>query len=287
MTFSQKILKFDFSLAQGNFQGGGNTHSTTDLRAGVVIQKAGGASMSAASFAIYGLPQSVMNQLSTYGQTLTLVGKNTVTISAGGDESQLSQVFTGTIASCYLDGNAMPNVSLRGEAYTGLLDRVAPVPPTSMPGSVDATTMLSKLAQGMGVSFENNGVNAQIRNPYYYSGAAAQVRRICEDIRCEHIIDNGKLAVWPAGGSRNGETEISAETGLVAFPSFDSRGVVLRTEFKPTLDYGSKINVQSSVTPACGSWVIHKLEFELEAKTPNGKWFALIEAHRPDQQPVA
>ena len=68
VAFTQKFIEIDFSMAQGNFQGGGNTYTAKGLRIHTTIVKAGGASFGEAEIEIYGLPLSVMNQLlSTFG----------------------------------------------------------------------------------------------------------------------------------------------------------------------------------------------------------------------------
>ena len=85
MSFTQKHLQVDFSLSTGNFQGGGNSYSAKGLRITADIVKAGGISLGGANLVIYGLPLSVMNQLSTFGNVLTDQGRNSVTVSAWED----------------------------------------------------------------------------------------------------------------------------------------------------------------------------------------------------------
>ena len=287
MTFSHKYLRFDFQLSQGNFQGGGNKKSIVGLRSSASIVKAGGLSLGALQFAIYGMTLSDMNQLSTYGQVLTLVGKNSITVWAGDDSDKLSIVYQGNIASAFMDGNAQPQVAFRGEAFVAGDIAIKPTPTTTQPGAIDAAGMLSLLAQQSNLQFENNGVNAKITNPHYSGAALQQIEAICTDAKCEHIIDNGTLAIWPSSGSRSGSTKISPQYGLVGYPAFNSQGVVFQAAFNPTLAYGASVELQSELTPACGTWVIHHLAYELSAETPKGPWFVIVQAHRPGEQPVA
>ena len=287
MAFTHKYLKFDFALSQGNFQGGGNKASVVGLRSSASIVKAGGLSQGALQFAIYGLTLSTMNQLSTYGQVYTLIGRNTVTVSAGDDPDALSVVFVGNITSAFMDGNAQPQVAFRGEAFVTGDIAVMPTPTTTMPGSIDAAGMLQLLAQQSNLKFENNGVTTKITNPHYSGAALQQIEAICTDAKCEHVVDNGTLAIWPSSGSRSGSTEISPQTGLVGYPAFNAQGVVFRTLFDPTLTYGAAVELQSELTPACGSWIIHHLVYELETETAKGNWFVDVQAHRPGEQPVS
>ena len=290
MSFTQKFIEVDFDLAQGSFQGGGggNKHTVRGLQVSTTIVKAGGVSQGGAQIAIYGLPLSVMNQLSTYGRTLTFTGRNSVTIRAGEDPSSLTTVFTGTISSASMDGQGQPNVSFQVEAFVGSYENAKPVEPTSMPGSQDVGTLMGMIAQKGGFQFENNGVDGKIMNPYLPGTAVQQMHALAEMARIERVIDNGVLAIWKPGGSRQGKsTLISPQTGLVSYPIFDSQGVIVRTLYQPSLTYGSTIEIKSSMTPACETWIVHKLTYNLACMTPKGPWFQDVWAHRPGQQPVA
>ena len=288
MTFATKYIEVDFSMAQGVFQGGSSSYTASGLRVSAQIVKAGGLSFGAASLAIYGLPLSVMNQLGTFGNPLTLLGRNTVTVKAGDDPSALTTVFTGTIFNAYMDGQMQPQVPFRVEAQTLAYEAAVPVPVISQPGSVDVASTMGQIAASMGLSFENNGVNVKITNPYLAGTATQQMHALAKAAGIEQVVDNGTLAIWKPGSSRQGAaTTISPDTGLVGYPRFNSQGIDITTLWQPTLAYGQQIQVQSSITPACGTWIIYRLEYDLESQTPNGKWFCNILAAPPNLIPVA
>ncbi len=280
MSFTTKYIEVDFSLAHGVFAGGGNTYTAKGCRISAQITKAGGLSFGEALISIYGLPLSVMNQLGTFGQTLTVIGRNTVTVKAGDDPSNLATVYTGDIQNAYTDGWSQPNVPFRVEARVAAYVGVKPIPPLSHPGSQDVAEMLGQVAQSAGWQIEDNGVACKIMNPYFPGTATQQLLKIVDAARIEHIVDNGTLAIWNPGQARQGAaTPISPETGLVGYPRFNSLGIDIVTLWQPTLAYGQNIQVQSSITPACGTWNIHYLEYDLECETPNGRWFCNVMAH--------
>jgi len=280
VSFTTKYIEVDFSLDHGVFAGGGNIYTAKGCRISAQITKAGGLSFGEALISIYGLPLSVMNQLGTFGQTLTLIGRNTVTVKAGDDPNNLATVFTGDIYNAFMDGQALPNVPFRVEARVAAYVGVKPIPPLSHPGSQDVAQMLGQVAQSAGWQIEDNGVSTKIVNPYFAGTATQQLLKIVDAARIEHIVDNGTLAIWHPGQARQGAaTPISPETGLVGYPRFNSLGIDIVTLWQPTLAYGQNIQVQSSITPACGTWTIHYLEYDLESETPNGKWFVNIMAH--------
>ncbi|WP_237482616.1 baseplate hub protein [Lichenibacterium dinghuense] len=288
MSFTRKHLQVDFALATGNFQGGGNSYSAKGMRITADIVKAGGVSMGGANVVVYGLPLSVMNQLSTYGQVLTLTGKNTVTVSAWEDGASPSVVFVGTIASASMDGQAQPQVGFHVEAYASSFENAKPVQPTSQPGSQDVATLMATVAQKAGLGFENNGVDVKVQNPYLPGTAIQQMHALADMARIERIVDCGTLAIWPANGSRKSRPAvISPQSGLVAYPQFNSQGIIFRALWQPSLAFGAEIELQSSMTPACGPWIVHKLTYALASETPNGPWFCDVWAHRTGVMPVA
>ena len=77
-------------------------------------------------------------------------------------------------------------------------------------------------------------------------------------------------------------TTISPDLGLVGYPTFTYQGVIVKALFNSSLKYGSLIEVQSSLKPATGTWVVTNLTYELESETPNGAWFMRIEAYPPN-----
>ncbi len=293
MAFTQKHLQADFSLVTGNFQGGGNNYSASGLRMRADIVKAGGISKGGANVVIYGLPLSIMNQLCTFGMVLTNTNKNTLTISAWEDGASPAVVFTGTITAASVDGQAQPNVGLHVEAFAGSYEDAKPVQPTSQPGSQDVATLMSTVAQKAGLKFENNGVNVKVQNPYLPGTAIQQMHHLAEMAGIERIVDCGTLAIWPSNGNRqvgggtvSGDTSFSPQSGLVAYPQFNSQGIVFRALWTPGIQYGAKITVQSSIQPACGEWIIYKLEYALSCLEPNGPWFCDISAWRPGTAPT-
>jgi hypothetical protein len=51
---------------------------------------------------------------------------------------------------------------------------------------------------------------------------------------------------------------------------------MLTTIFNPDVVIGGMIQVQSSLTPACGQWIATQISHSLESETPDGQWFTHI-----------
>ncbi|MCJ2060118.1 hypothetical protein MKL09_26755 [Methylobacterium sp. J-048] len=281
MTFARKNLDVQFQLANGQFDGGGNSAYLKGHRVSVVIEQPGSPDQAKAAIAIFGLPLSMMNQLTILPSQLNHVGQNYVTVLAYEEGTSPSTVFKGTIMAAYVDARVQPDVGFRVEALAGLYTAVAPAKPTSVRGSADVAQTFEMIVKASGYRFENNDVNCKVQNPYLPGDANSQMRSLAEAAGIEWVIDRDTVAIWPRGKSRQGAaTKVSPDTGMRGYPAFTSSGVEVTTLYNPTLQYGGTIEVESQLKPACGKWNINNLAHELESELPKGKWFTTISASK-------
>ncbi len=315
MAFVQRIIGVSFTLAQGNFQGqnsnvvnvGGLAGSNQPLWMSAKIHNPGAPAGSTLNLAIYGLTQNLMNQLATLGMAITQVPRNTITVQAGDATTGLTTRFVGTIINAYADFQNAPEVVFRVEAQSGLANQVLPANPSSFKGSTDVATMLSQLAQTMGLTFENNGVNVKLNNPYFPGTARDQAYSIARAAGIGIDDGNGTLAIWPGGGIRqNGGTVIpviSPSTGMVGYPAFNAQGIIVKTLFNPTVIFMGQVQLQSSLLENLqatknnqfaqqrlnvpnSTWGVYSLDDDLET-LPHGQWFSMLYCFNPNyQQPV-
>lgn len=273
-----------------------NTIILTGLRAKALIEKAGGQSSAHAALDVYGMKMSDMNQLSTLGMRVNLVGRSTVQIAASDRDGNFGVVFKGGIVAAYFDASAMPDVAFRVTAQTGLLDLVAPTPPTSFKGSVDIITVLSSIANASARSFQNHGIqpgSIMMMNPYYSGSAYSQVKQIAQEHGINAFIDDQDfLVAMPRDGSTNSGSSdqiplVSKSTGMIGYPAFTADGIMLRTVYNPSIGFRSQIRVQSDLTPASGTWIVHGLDHNLDALSPKGQWFSDIKAYNPSAPVLA
>lgn len=274
MSFATKRIELTFSLGEGTFgETGSSVVTLSGLRSSAQIQQAGGASMGKLTLRARGMTLSMMNQLSALTTQVMMLRKNSITISAGDDVSGMAVIFAGEIAEAWVDANSSPDVSFHVGAFAGLLQAVQPIAPTSYPGHADCATIMSGLATLMGLKFEGNGVSVQLSTPYFPGSPRDQVMRCADAANINWLIENGTLAIWPKGGSRGGAISlISADTGMIGFPTFNGTGIGVTTLFNPTIAFGQTVEVQSALTVACGKWFVCALAHNLESETPGGAW---------------
>jgi hypothetical protein len=297
MSFTQKLLQANISLSQGNFSGGGNSISVTAtesgagtingnalatiLRMSAHIEVIGGVSSGQLELAIYGLPLETMNQMSNVGYQFNEYGKNTISLLAGDSASGMTLVYQGKIFDAYVDANNQPQVCFRLNALpSGVSDAVTPVPPISLQGSQDVAQMMGKLAQQMGLTLENNNVNVKLSNPYYGGSPWTQAVQIARHANINMAVDRGTMVIVPSDQPRTsgGTPLVSAETGMVGYPAFRQKVIVVKTLFTPAIQILGEFQVKSTLTPANGTWKSFHLIHELECAMPHGRWFTTIEA---------
>lgn len=280
MTFKHRVVKVIVELSSDGFDADGNNRVEIEgVRCSADIMYAGlvGAK---AQIRLWGLSLALMNKLTVTRQFFIQQRKpNRLTIEAG-DDNQTSVCFRGGILEAWVDASQPPDVSFLITAASGLVDLAKPVAPTSYKGSVSAELLLSKLVEQMGYALENSGVKGVLQNPYKPGSLRSQIESVCRDVNCDFLIDetNKIVAIWPQGEARGGKVvKMSSSTGMVGYPSFSQAGVRMTSLYNPEIEFGRRLQVESQLLAANGTWKVYGLAHRLEAEMPNGSWFTDIE----------
>lgn len=219
MSFTQKALAVDFSLSQGQFKGGGNSYTAKGLRMSARITTPGGEDAGNLELAIFGMTLSEMNALTVLPTAATAVGQNTVTVRAGDGPNPSAVVFNGTIVLAYVDGSRQPDVCFHVVATGGQVEKIKPVPAVSLPGSQDVATLMGQLAQGIGRTLENNGVDSKVQNPNLPGSGLQQISALARHAGIEWTLEKDTVAIWKPGQARQGATvQISKRPAWWAIP---------------------------------------------------------------------
>lgn len=286
MTLVKRKINLTFTLGQGAFGAdGSDTVKITGLRASCTIAKAGGVSMSQLDLRVWGMPLDTMQKLTVLNKlSYAQERANSVTVEAGDDVSGMGVVFTGTIKEAWADATNPPDMVFVLSAFSGGLDAVKPVPATSYNGPVSVDVLLASIGAQMSPprSLENNGVQVTLDSPYLPGTLRDQLTEISRAARCNIITEDGPtgnvLAIWPLGQARKSAVlDLSPSTGLVGYPQFTQNGIAMTVLYTPSLTFGQRINVTSSLGAATGSWVVASLLHTLESEMPGGQWFTRLE----------
>ena len=60
------------------------------------------------------------------------------------------------------------------------------------------------------------------------------------------------------------------------YPRFSSNGIEVSTLFNPDIKPGGQVQVDSTLTMACGKWLVSDATHALESEMPGGAWFSRI-----------
>lgn len=282
MTLARRKIDLSFTLGTGSFgESGADTVEITGLRTSATITKSGGVSMSQLELRVWGMPLDTMQKLTVLNKLAYAQERaNNVTVRAGDDENGMGVVFTGTIKEAWADASNPPDVEFTVSAFTGGLDAVRPVAPTSYNGPVAVDVALSSIAAQMVPprTLENSGVQTILDSPYLPGTLRDQALAVARAARCDMLIDDNVIAIWPSGQARGGGSlDLSPETGLVGYPQFTQNGIALTTLYTPSLVFGQKIKVTSGLAAANGEWQVAAVQHSLDAELPGGQWFTRVE----------
>lgn len=256
-----------------------NTLTLAGYRVTATVELAGGLSMTSADITIYGLTPNLIQTMASLGSPFYAAGNNTISLMVGDEVNGMSLIFQGTITTAFADLSAQPQAAFVITSLCGQSAALTPIAPTSFSGPTNVATILQNLAGQANFTFENNGVSVTLNNPYHFGTALDQIKAVCKAARINFVIDQNNLAIWPSGGSRGlGVPTISPSNGLISYPTFTAFGIEFSTVFNPGLQFGSIVNVQSSLAAATGKWQIYGLTHTLESITPHGEWRSDVQA---------
>lgn len=274
---NKKQLRFVITLGTGKFGSSkNNTVTLQGFRAIVDIDKAGGMMMGTLKAKIFGVKQADMNSITTLQWKPQTWMPNTVEVFAL-DGAAETLVFAGNIVNAWADYQSMPDVFLHIQAQAAYFNALKPIPPRSFKGAIDVPSVMAQIAADLGYTFENNGVVTQLTDIYLPNTGLEQAKDLARAAGCDLYLDDKILAITPPNVPRKTLIPvISAQTGLVGYPTFDGVGVNFQALFNPGVTFGGKIKLETDVQQAAGEWVVTSVAHKLESEKPGGAWYSTI-----------
>ena len=279
---NKKALKFVITLGNDptNPRTFGNSNNNQiiiqGLRATINIDKAGGMMMGTLRARVYGVSQADMNSITTLQYQPNYMIKNIIQVYAI-DGIMDTLVFAGDIVNAWGDYLNMPDVFLQIQAMSAFFSGLQSVPPLSVKGGISVPTAMSQIAQKMGLTFENNNVTTTLSNIYLPNTLKEQALTLARAANCWLYIDDTTLAITNKYSARQGGIpNISAQSGLVGYPTFDGIGVNFRTLFNPAISFGGMVQLTTDIKRAAGQWIVTSISHDLESEKPGGRWISSI-----------
>jgi len=275
---NKKQLKIVVTLGTKKF--GSSDHDQVILqgfRASVVIDKAGGVQMGTLRAKVHGVKQQDMNSITTLQWKPGTLIPNTVEVFAIDGTATPTRVFAGNIVNAWADYQGMPDVFLHIQAQSAYFDQLKSIEPKSFGGTVDVATVMKQIADGMGLKFESNGVDVKLTDVYLPSTATEQMRELAKAAGVDVYLDDDILSITKRFAPRTGDMPlISAQTGLVGYPTFDGIGVSFKSLFNPSVTFGGRVKLETDVEQAKGEWIVTSVAHQLESEKPGGAWFTTV-----------
>ena len=276
---NKKQLRFVITLGSDNpkfDEAGADQIILQGYRATVICENAGWVQMGELRAEISGMSQSDMNAITSYPLSITEATRNKIVVYAI-DGKQESVVFAGNMVKAWPDYSRMPDVCFRIQARAAYSSALQTVAPRSFKGGSNVADIMRQIATSMGLVFENSGVNVMLSDVYLANTDLEQARDLAKAAGIELNIENNVLSIWPKGSYRNALIPlVSADTGLIGYPSFDGTFLIFDTLYNPSFITGGLIKVESDNLPAKGQWQILKMAHRLESEKPGGAWFSSV-----------
>jgi hypothetical protein len=283
-------------MRTGSFAGPGEPDTVIyeGFRSSVQINAPGGWQNATARVSIKGMARNVMERLTIINYTNMENQRNEITIGATGADGEYNVLFVGTIGNAFVDYNGAPDVSFVIEAYQCLFDATQPSPPTSWPGPNKVADMAANIAGKFGYRLINNGVDTTITDQVLVGSYYNQLRDLCHNARCALWVDSRSFtaSIAPINTPLEGpEVEVSAETGLIGWPTPNHLGVSFMCLYNPAIYHGGVVKLTTSVSVSSmhaspeksnqsgdsvslsGKWFVAGMEIILDCETPGGAWF--------------
>lgn len=273
-----KTIRTTIILAEGEFEGGGNTKIIEGLATEVEIQKNGLPEKNTAKVKIYNLKMDDMQKMTFLAFRPLQKRKNKILIEAGIAGQELGIVFKGDINSAAPDFNDVPDVSFTIEAMTAGWSYQLADSPTSIDGEQDAATLIEQFAKEAGFAFVNNNVSATVKNTTYNGSPVQKAQQCAAEINVELLIDDETFTIQPWGTPRGDAVLLSAASGMVGYPTFTQDGVKAKSFFNPKLKLGGQVKIESIVPKANGYWKLTKLTHSLSAYCQTTQWTSDFDA---------
>ncbi len=283
---NKKKLEFVIRLNKGaKFQASDtDTVILKGYRAAVDVVNAGAYMMGQCKARIYGVSQSIMNDVTTMQWQAQTLRNGQIEIYAIDGETR-SLVFRGDIKNAWGDYGSPPDVYLNIEASVDYDFQITPVQPTSFKGVWKLKDVFQWYATKMSLVLEYDAGDGQIENGYYADTLLNQVRKIVQDYNLSLTIEGYTLVITKKGFARTKieKCVVSKETGLIGYPMFDSISITCKSLFNPNIRHNGLIEVKTDIaTPLFrtnGEWTVASISHSLESEKIGGAWFSTFRAN--------
>lgn len=259
-SWGKKYVRVHVDMANGT------RYTFTDFAMNIKVDKKGSPDLPEGEVTIKGLSLETMEQLTSLTFLKNTRQNNILVIEAGYTEDTIAQIYRGEITSAKADFNSAPDIEFVISSKSGSYPSVIPQSPISVKGQQPAIEVIQQLASQIGYNVENNGITTSISNTYIQGSPIQKIKTIANAINADLIIDDNTIVITPRGEPRKHTVTpvLSAENGLIGYPTLTDDGIDVVCFFNPEVRIGSCITIDTIVPKAKGTWKVTEFSHELE-----------------------
>lgn len=249
----------------------------------------GGFMMTDAAISIWGLNENDMDRFAYlfFEDQVSNEGlyrdKFLIRVFAGDDTGDGTLIFDGNIVSAYADYSRAPEVPYVIEASSGFNLLMAPAANNAYKGEHSAASIIESLAESAGYTTVNLGFNDAVLRDQNLSGVLyEQIETVINAVGGSAQVFGTTIYFWSNSKQPDVSVvptlDVSAEFGMVGFPTFSTSGLSVTVVTNPRVLVGSRVKVTSStVKKANGVWDVFNYRHDLSDQIPSGPWFTRID----------
>ena len=271
-SFTEKAIRITAIMREGVFKSGGNAVTIEGLPISVSVSKPGGSEMNKATVTIDNMNLETMQQLTVLAFRQLQTFNNVIKIEAGAKRQSLDVVFEGEISSAVPALNNDGAASFKIEAKAGYYANQLPSAPVSVQGETTIEYLMKQFAKEALYDFENRGITASVANCVFAGSPILKARTLAKQTGIDLLIDDRKFIIQPFDRPKDKAILLSAESGLLGYPSFTNDGIQCKALYNPNFELGGFFELKTILPNASGMWKITKIEHALEANKPGGTW---------------
>lgn len=285
-SFTEKRLKVVITLADDSctvFDSSGNNTLTIETLRMTATTLICNRQASQLDLKIYGMRAHDMDALTSAWIDSNAIRDNRVELYAdNGDGYKL--VFKGTIIEAQPLYKMAPDVPFQILGMISYFNTIEVSQPLAYSGTVSMKTIGQDLAGKMGLSFASEGIDGiNLNNPNYPGTVFDQLRDACYDAKVDFYFQGTTLVFTPVEKpfSNTPTVVLSPTSGLVGYPEYGRRGLIVTAFYDPAFLCGSAIEIQNSAVKGTnGRWYPFSAQFNLSANFPRGPWEAVLQCNK-------
>lgn len=239
-----------------------------------------------ASIDIFGVSQESIGQITTIAWIDGEIRPRQIRIYAD-DGNGYSLLFEGGIMEAIPNYSKVPEVSIHIESSMLVYPNLELVPPISLERGTSISTFCISMVTPYGMTCIPS---VELSKPWLggtkifaQKSLGERLEELSKIANLDYFFTTSGIRIVPAGGDTRRTFEFTPDS-FVGYPSFENFGIIIQLDTLDDINCGDKMIISGSiVAPANASWVVNAIEYNLQARKPNGVWQIKVHGTRVEE----